>query len=399
MPFVLFLNLPETDIVCDHCFTINLNKTIKLQSTYGIVFEAIHDELIQDIHDQNDVIAAPETVDTTIFPQRDTIQYNLDKIRQQESEHTRDRLCPNHFMDISNASVVFQSWIARDKPRQIIVMSPYDCESEMLQIKLEVMGKYIDYLIIGEPTTSNSNIPRELCYDKVRSEITTSRYASKIMYHIIEGKANNFQYWEQEVYVKNQLANPLIQNPLLFASIKEDAFLIMSDVDEIISQSHLYYLRYFDHPNSDVTNVFQISLRWSYYSFEWVNREPNTLNYIVTWHIFKDKCKLMPNYIRFNLCDMEAYSVLIPMAGWHCSWCFSNISHFIHKIERSSHSEYNQKKYKDIEFLQDQKNRGLWFVDANQMDVFASKECNYKQKYNCKLIQTYKENTCIIALK
>jgi len=271
-------------------------------------------------------------------------------------------------MALSDASVTFQSWIPRQKTRQIILLSPYDCEEEMLLIKLEVMGPYIDYFVVGEARTSNSNIQRTLCFEKVKSKIQDSDYGSKVLYHVIDGRATNFKYWEQEVLVKNELAKPLIQDAKIVSIINDDAFVIMLDMDEVISSTHMHFLRSHDHPNSNI-NAFRVSLRWSYYGFEWVNPEATTINSIITWKHFRSECKMMANAIRFNLCN-EPVVVLLPMMGWHCSWCFGNTSQFIKKIEKSSKLEDNLDRFKDIVFLEDQRKRGLWFVDSQPNGCF-----------------------------
>jgi Glycosyltransferase family 17 len=301
------------------------------------------------------------------------IEANLELIRQKKSKFTKGRTCPSKFMDLSNTSVTFGSWVRRKNQRQIILLSPYDCEKEILLIKLEVMGPFVEYFIIGEASTSNSNIPRALCFEEVRPNILGSKYASKVLYHVIDGNVENFQYWEQEVFVKNQLAKPLIDNAKISTQIRDDAFVVMLDMDEMISSEHMHFLSAYDHPNF-LLHAFKVSLRWSYYGFEWVNPQATTINAIVTWKYFKDECGMMANSIRYNLCNSLPQCVaLLPMVGWHCSWCFGNTSQFIQKIEKSSKLEDNQGRYKDVFFLEDQRKRGLWFVDSQPNGCFSDK--------------------------
>jgi hypothetical protein len=313
-------------------------------------------------HINNSIVSSLPTTRAT------RLQASLASIKQRESKFTSLRNCAPNFMALSNASVTFQSWIPRQSTRQIILLSPYDCEEEMLLIKLEVMGPYIDYFVIGEASISNSNIQRTLCFEKVKTKILDSDYGSKVLYHVIDERANNFQYWEQEVLVRNQLAKPLFQDPNILSIIHDDAFLILLDMDEMISSAHMHFLRSYDHPNSKFRS-FRISLKWSYYGFEWVNPGVTTINSIITWKHFRSECKMMANAIRFNLCN-EQEITLLPMIGWHCSWCYGNTSQFIQKIERSAHSEYNQDRFKDIVFLEGQRKRGLWFVDSQPNGCF-----------------------------
>ena len=68
-------------------------------------------------------------------------------------------------MDLSPGEGVFRDWKKRDKGRKIVVMSPYDCELEMLIFKLEEMGPYIDHFIVVESSVSNSNKERAMCFN------------------------------------------------------------------------------------------------------------------------------------------------------------------------------------------------------------------------------------------
>lgn len=274
--------------------------------------------------------------------------------RLKQEKGVEGRECPRGFMDMSKPEDTFANWKKRDAPRKIVVMSPYDCEVDMLLFKLEIMGPWIDHFVIVESSVSNSNSAREMCFKK--ADVKKSLYNKKIIYKESHDSAPNFSYWEQEVYVKNKLGVPLVD-----LKLSDDDFIIMMDMDEVIAGNHLHMLKFFDHPLGQT--VFKITLRWSYYGFEWVNPEKMFVNAMVSWKEFKTTCDLKANAIRFNLCGIPREEVL-DMVGWHCSWCFADTKQFIHKIERSVHSEKNQESYKNIEFLQDHRKKGLWFMDG-----------------------------------
>jgi len=274
--------------------------------------------------------------------------------RLKQEKRVEGRECASGFMALGKPEDAFAGWKKRDAARKIVVMSPYDCEVDMLLFKLEEMGPWIDHFVIVESSVSNSNIARSMCFDK--AQVAESAHAPKIIYRESHESAPNFNYWEQEVYVKNQLGLPLVA-----LGLSEDDLVVMMDMDEIIAGKYLKILKYYDHPQGHT--AFKISLRWSYYGFEWVNPEPTTVSAVVSWREFRTTCDLKANAVRFNLCGLTGGGVL-AMIGWHCSWCFADTGQFIRKIERSSKLEDNQEKFKNLNFLQEQRNKGLWFVDS-----------------------------------
>ena len=284
------------------------------------------------------------------------INQNLKELvlfRLRQEKHVEGRECASGFMALSTPENTFANWKKRDTPRKIVVMSPYDCEVDMLLFKLEEMGPWMDHFVIVESSVSNSNRARTMCFDK--SQVAESTHAEKIIYMESHESVPKFNYWEQEVYVKNQLGLPLVE-----LGLKEDDLVMMMDMDEVIAGRNLEMLKTFDHPQGHT--AFKISLRWSYYGFEWVNPDTTAVNSVVSWLEFKTACDLKANAVRYNLCEL-AGGELLAMVGWHCSWCFVDTGQFIAKIEKSSKRE-DHKEYKNLDFLQEQREKGLWFVDG-----------------------------------
>ena len=64
------------------------------------------------------------------------LQRTLMKLEQRNSQPGRE--CPPHFMQLSSPADVLSNWKQRARPRKVVVLSPYNCEEEMLNIKLEI---------------------------------------------------------------------------------------------------------------------------------------------------------------------------------------------------------------------------------------------------------------------
>ena len=166
------------------------------------------------------------------------------------------------------------------------------------------------------------------------------------------------------MYVKNQLGLPLKE-----LGLADDDLVVMMDMDEVVSGRHMYYLRNYEHLSG--STAFKIGLRWSYYGFEWVNPELTVVNAVVSWLQFRSVCGMKANAVRYNLCGLDGAGTL-SVVGWHCSWCFAETRQFLSKIDRSSKLEDNQERFKDVKFLQDQRDRGLWFVDSAPNGCYSS---------------------------
>ena len=78
------------------------------------------------------------------------------------------------------------------------------------------------------------------------------------------------------------------------------------------------------------------------------------------------------NQVRFNLLLSQADTTTTTsswttgpamLIGWHCSWCMPT-PHFIKKMANFAHSEMNQARFRNVQWLDTMREQGLWFPDA-----------------------------------
>ena len=290
---------------------------------------------------------------------------SIESLRQHVDEQvTQNRQCATDFNSLSNAVNVFKEWIPRNStqvPRKLIVLSLYDCEIDMFRLKLMSMIPYIDTFIIGEGSRSNSNQIRDKCFKY--EDLVPAVIKHKVLYTYMNNTVSDFEYWEAEVHYRNQLGDPLKTMP----NLSDDDFVIMLDMDELIAPSYLYYLKFYDPPS--LQYAFKTSLRWSYYGFEWVNPGTWTVNSIISFQHMRDNCAFKANAIRYDLCGIQ-YKTL-PMVGWHCSWCFPT-RQYPSKLAHSAHVELNNQQNRNIDFLKNMRDKGLWFATQTPNACFDS---------------------------
>jgi hypothetical protein len=256
--------------------------------------------------------------------------------------------------------------VKRAVPRKIVHLTMFDCEEWMLELKLREMGSEVHRFVIGEAAFTNANGPRTQCFPHIlASNPKIKEYESQIDYVYMEGQVTNFKHWEAEVYYKDQLSIPLKR-----MNLTDNDLILFTDLDEILSTPFLNALKHYDMSSTN----FRLSLRWTYYGFNWVNPRTTVVNAIVSWGDLKGRCNMHTNAIRFNLCGAEntpQAQNIAGIVGWHCSWCFAT-PQFVHKITGSSFLEMNTMLNKQLDFLTYQRSMGLWFPSKTPEGCFAS---------------------------
>ncbi|GFZ19060.1 beta-1,4-N-acetylglucosaminyltransferase family protein [Actinidia rufa] len=159
---------------------------------------------------------------------------------------------------------------------------------------------------------------------------------SRLTYGTIGGR---FRKGENP-FVEEAYQRVALDHLLRIAGIQDDDLLIMSDVDEIPSRHTIDLLRWCD----DIPPVLHLQLKNYLYSFEFLWDHRSWRASIHRYQMGKTR------YAHFRRTDY-----LLSDAGWHCSFCFRQISEFVFKMKAYSHydrvrfSHYlNPKRIQDI---------------------------------------------------
>ncbi len=226
----------------------------------------------------------------------------------------------------------------------------------MLEIKLNEVGHLIDHFIIVEGRYSLQNKPRAQCFPRISStnqQIT--RWLPKIVYIYDVTPIPSFQYWEAEVYYRDQIG---VQGLRRISHIQPDDLMIISDMDELLTDRFLYSLKWFD----GYPTLIEVKLLWSYYSFYWINPNLWTTRLIVSMKDLALLAHNKTNAVRFNLLGGKDVWRPQEIVGWHCSWCMPT-EQFLSKMKNFAHSELNTRAHHDLHYLTKMRDDGLWFAD------------------------------------
>lgn len=247
-------------------------------------------------------------------------------------------------------------------PRKIVWGMLYDCEDLMLELKLNEVGHLVDHFVLVEGAFSLQNTPRAQCFPELAgSNPSVAAWLHKITYVYDTAPIQGFQYWEAEVYYRDLIGLKGVQ-PLLGA-LSETDWVLVSDVDELVTANFLHLLKW---QAALPANLIEVRLLWTYYSFLWVNPQPKVVRLATTVAELRDRAQFRTNAVRFDLMGAmhQPDAVWRPhgLVGWHCSWCLRT-EQFVHKMQHFAHSELNTAAFMNLTFLTEMRSQGLWFPD------------------------------------
>ena len=256
-------------------------------------------------------------------------------------------------------------------------MKIFDCfmyhnEDLMLDIRLNTLSKYVDHFILVESMYDHQGNKKRLNFnfDNFRS------YKDKITYLVIEKFPDNMSSWDRENYQRDYLINGLTKADL-------DDYVLISDVDEIPDLTKFELVKNFKY------SVFKQKMY--YYKINLLNKtEP-------IWYgskICKKRYIKSPQWLRdqkikkvpFWKFYKERWNV-IENGGWHFSFLMS-ASEIKKKLDSYAHFEYNNKKFNDLDKINnaihqkiDLFDRPINFEKISFDDTFPEYIYNNKEKF------------------
>ena len=204
-------------------------------------------------------------------------------------------------------------------------MKIYDCilyngEYEILNLRIQLLHKWVDKFIIVESSETFSGLPKELHFQK---EIESfSSYLNQIEYYPVSIPECN-SAWEREHYSRNTLK--------VIRDYEDNDLLIISDADEIVNLEYLL-------DNYEFPKPSRIELKTFYNFFNLSSNELCQTTLIAPYKYLRD----------INIGDRNKYKTIFPHLikdkkgknGGHFTYMFGwNVERYIEKIKSFSHEE------------------------------------------------------------
>ncbi len=215
----------------------------------------------------------------------------------------------------------------------------YDCfiffnELEILEIKLNELYEHVDYFVLVESTETFRGNPKPLHFEENKTKF--SKFLNKIIHVIVSETIEHAEYWDREIYQRNQIMRGLTH-------CRDEDIVIIEDLDEIISASKLPEL-------IDLVNTNQVqyvTCAQTMYTY-FLNRYGH-VGYSKEYWLgsviaqYTDVKLIKPQGIRY-LRNWETAKI----AGWHFTY-MGGVDRVRKKLESFSHSELDNDSYKDPE--------------------------------------------------
>ena len=268
-------------------------------------------------------------------------------------------------------------------------MAIYDCfqyfnEDHLVDLRLNILEKFIDKFVIVESTVNHQGKPKKLNF-----EINSfKKFKNKINYIIVDDTPSEIKkpHAGGESLVEQHQRNSILKG---LERAEDTDLIILSDVDEI---PDLNKLNEFD------KNKYAVfSQKMFMYKINFLNLKEN--NWHGTRMCLKKKLK-SPQWLRnlkfkeypFWRIDKERNLQIIKNGGWHFSYLQTpeNISE---KIKSFAHGEFNKSEIVDLKNIyskikngQDIFDRGHNFKKVELDSSFPSYIINNKKKFEKWLI-------------
>ena len=210
-------------------------------------------------------------------------------------------------------------------------------EDDILHIHLHEMSPVVDYFVIVEAAVTFTGRRRSLVWPTIRDQPRFQPYLSRIVYTNLSSLPGQTP-WDKEHFIRNANVRAVLTQPPPIRPRAGD-LAVLVDCDEIPRAELLRHVKRCD-PGS-WTSPAALRMVMFYYNFR-------TLAPVV-WDWAK-VFQLTPRMLKHGMRTFQRRAKPVyrfPNAGWHCSYCFRNVSFLVSKIESFSHVEFNKEEYKN----------------------------------------------------
>ena len=215
----------------------------------------------------------------------------------------------------------------------------YNGEREILEIRLNILDKFVDRFIIMEATQTFSGKPKPLYFE--RDKDLFKKWEHKIKYCVLDKWDNeevwkmarespNTQYgkgakhWLQEFYIKEHLKDCL-------TDLDDENIVMIGDCDEIVDPLHYH---------EDFEKITKFKLRVYTY---WLNNRSSE----IFWGTIRARYKDIKNGCLNELRNNYERKNTIEECGWH----FTNVMN-LDRIRDKLNDSYTEESY-NTESVQD----------------------------------------------
>ena len=246
-----------------------------------------------------------------------------------------------------------------NKTHKVFDCFPFYNELDLLEIRLNVLNDVVDYFVLSESTRTFTGKPKPLYFEENKDRF--KKFAHKIRHVIVDDSEydSNIDVWQREFDQKNSVFRGI-------SDCKDDDFVIVSDVDEIIKPDLIS--KFVVNNSNSIAIIKQPSF---YYYLNCQSTEVFDKAKMAKFKHIKSPQQLRayPKFSRHNsnklvhtlfkwygsirkrICVKFGSCVICEDGGWHFTYMKSP-EEISDKITDFSHTEYNLDKFTSIGSIQ-----------------------------------------------
>lgn len=235
-------------------------------------------------------------------------------------------IIPHYFADgmVADENMCkLHNWEPRRDEKNVKVLDAILMSSELdlLEIRLNELDPVVDRFFIIESNATFTGLPKERYFYNNRARF--DKFAKKISYRFLPGPSehNPSKAFDFERETRAAM-NAFLRSHTTEFPPDTQTLVLMSDLDEIPFAHSLMLLK-----GCDFGESIHLQMRNYLYSFEW-------LLGLNSWRASVQKWTLN-SYYRHS----KSTENILADSGWHCSYCFRDLSEYVQKMRGFSHSD------------------------------------------------------------
>ena len=221
----------------------------------------------------------------------------------------------------------------------------FDCftffnEQKLLNIRFNVLNKFVDYFVICESKYDHRGEKKKLNFNVN----DYSKFKDKIIYIVLDNFPNFKSPWDRQDFQRDYLLNGI-------SKAKPDDILLFSDVDEIPNLENNIDLIFKNPDKVGIfnQNVFYYKLNLKVVDYDqWEGTRVIKKKNLKTFSWLRNKTRLKNLRYRFWRIDKYKKIYKISNGGWHFSF-LGDPEMISSKIKSYTHSEYDKNDFTSID--------------------------------------------------
>lgn len=209
----------------------------------------------------------------------------------------------------------------------IVDSTMFNDELDMLELRLNIMGDYVDYFVVVESDHTHTNIPKP--YNLHNNIDRFSKWHNKLVYVKIRSQLRE-NPWGNEHYARLSMSEAWRH-----LNLSDNDLLLYSDLDEIFRPEAIEYAMRTNY------NFYGMIMPVSYYKFNYVDVLSDKIGYVAWGCAYRGYQNHNPIYLRKPSRWINDNIVYLHHAGWHFSW-IGEKEELNRKLMSICHTELNK---------------------------------------------------------